>query len=89
MVARHEIRLQPRRDLEIGVTEAIHAGQEPEVVDPGLDEAEVCRHPDEESERQNEECKRSETVTELGRPSDQRQRNDARGHDGQEDAGPN
>ena len=88
VVARHEIRLEPRRDLEIGVTDAIHAGQEPEVVDPGFDEADVCRHPDEESDRQNEECKRGETVAELGRTSDQGQRNDGRGHDRQKDGGP-
>ena len=31
------------------MTEAIHAGQEPEVVDPGLDQADVRRHPDEEA----------------------------------------
>ena len=51
--------------------EAIHAGQEPEVVDTSFDEAEVGRHPDEESHRQNEECKRGETVAELGGPGNQ------------------
>ena len=50
-----EIRLEAWRDLEIAVTEAIHAGQEPEVVDPGFDEADVRRHPDEESDRKDEE----------------------------------
>ena len=87
-MARHEIRLEPRRDLEIGVTETIQAGQEPEVLDPGVDEADVCPHPDEERNRQNEECEHVETVAELGRLGSKGQRNDGRGHDGQEDGGP-
>ena len=45
VMARHEIGLEPRRDLEIGVTETIQAGQEPEVLDPGVDEADVGPHP--------------------------------------------
>jgi hypothetical protein len=46
---------------------AIQAGHEPEVLDPGIDEADVCRHPDEQSNRKNEECKHVEGVAELGR----------------------
>ena len=88
VMARHEIRLEPRRDLEIGVTETIQAGQEPEVLDPGVDEADVCPHPDEERNRQNEECEHVETVAELGRLGSKGQRNDGRGHDSQEDGGP-
>jgi len=37
---------------------------------------------------QDEERKRRETVAELGRPSDQGQRHDGRGHDREEDGGP-
>jgi len=57
VMARNEIRLVLGCDLEIGVTETIHAGQEPEVFGPCVDETDVCPHPDEESDRQNEECK--------------------------------
>jgi len=87
VVARDEIRLEPRRNLEIGVTETVQAGQQPEVLDPGVDEADERPHADEESNRQDEECEHVETVAKLGRLGSKGQRNDGRGHDGQEDGG--
>ena len=70
------------------MTEAIHAGQEPEVLDAGIDETDVRPYPDEKSDRQNEECEHVETVAELGRIGSKGQRNNGRGHDGQEDSRP-
>jgi len=49
VVARDGIRLELRCDLEIRVTETIHAGHEPEVLDPGVDDADGCGHTDEEA----------------------------------------
>src|SRR6476646_1315322 len=87
-MASNEVRLVLGCDLEIGVAEAISAGQEPAVLDPGVDEADVCPHPDEDGNRQNEECEHVETVAELGRVGSKSQRNDGRRHDSQEDVGP-
>ena len=68
-------------------TETIHAGHETEVLDPGVDEADVCRHPGEENNRKKEERKQVEGVAELSRLGDQGQSDDGGGHNGQKDVG--
>ena len=88
VIARNEVQLEPGAILEIRVTETIHAGHEPEVLEPGVDEADKCRQPDEQCNGQNEKCEHVEGVTKLGHLGDQRQRDYGGGHDGQKDVGP-